>query len=136
MPKGIRITSGTDIPRAKPTDFVVDSQTQGSLKIHKILTFKYGGDSTVMSSTFGVSAYIQRYNHGLKYVPAYLAYLISGDTDSPSFIKVPYNDFIAADGRSSFINVTSEQVIVGFDTADTTTNYIRVVLFAEKLADS
>lgn len=131
MAKGIRITVDKNIRDARPTDFVIDSLAQGSMKVHKIITFKYGGDLTTMSSTLGLSAYIQRYKHGLSYVPAYLSYLYENGTT-----HITYNDFISVAGDSHFVNVTPSEVIVGFDSSDTGPEYIRVVLFAEKLIDS
>lgn len=136
MAKGIQITNKKNIPDAKGTDFTVNSLFEGSLKIHKIITFNRGGDLTTISSAFGVNAYVQRYTHGLKYVPAYLAYLVYGDINSPTLIKIPYNNSISVAGDSHFANVTADQIIVGFDTADANINYIRVILFAEKLANS
>lgn len=135
MVKGLKISAKKNIPDAKETDLVVDSLLLGTFKIEKILTFKRGGDLTVMNSGLGLNAYIQRHNHDMGYVPAYLGYAVYGDATVPSFINIPYNDFVAVDGRSDFINVTATKVIVGFDSANTDLSFIRVILFAEKLSD-
>lgn len=133
---GIQITNGTDIKRTPRSEFVVDSHVFGGMKLYKIFTFKFGGDRIKMSNSSNLFAYIQYRNHGLDYVPAYLAYKIYGaDITQPEFISVPYNNFISVGGDSDFVNVDSQKITVGFDEV-IRADFLQVIVFAEKLADS
>lgn len=137
MTKGIQITKKANISGAAPEDFTVNTLFDGSFKVSTILLFRFGGDLTAMSVSLGFNALIQRYAHNLGFVPAYLAYIIYGTPETPSdFAVTPYNNFVTVDGRSDFVNVDSKQVTVGFDTGITVPRYMKVIVFAEKLADS
>lgn len=136
MSEGIQITKSANIPDAKGTDFTVNSLFSGSFKLYKSMLFNFGGELTTMSATFGLSAYIQREKHGLNFVPAYLAYVVYGNIDYPDLVQLPYNDYISQGGESHFVNVTADTVIVGFDSGGTHPNFIKVLIFNEKLADA
>ncbi len=135
MPKGIKISKDKSIDAAEGKDFAINTLYPGSMKVKEIVTIPYGGESTVMSSTFGLSARIQKYPHGLGYAPAYLAYLLYGNIDVPTSIQTPFNDFITAGGESHFINVNATEFIIGFDVSIPSPVGMRIVIFAERLSD-
>jgi len=131
MTNGMQITTQADLKFANTKDFVINTRASlGGLKVLKVLTFKFGGVDTLMSNFFGNTNYIQKYEHGLGYVPGYLPYLIDHATLT---ISTPDNDAIHV-GGTDFINVDLKKIIVGFDTATTNPRTMKVILFAEKIS--
>jgi hypothetical protein len=134
MTKGIQIVDSKDITNAKDNEFVLNTKFAGSIKFYKAFNFVNGGERTLMSTTLGLYAFIQRQNHGLDYVPAYMAFKGYGDQYSPDYVAMPYNNYIAQGGGSDFVNVTKNEIIVGFDETSGA-DFIRVLIFAEKISD-
>lgn len=131
MKDGIQITDGVDIQRAKPTDFTINSEEAGGMKINTTVTFKNGGTLTLMGS--GISAYIQKYSHNLGYVPAYIAF--RGTNSAGGQVNMPFNNFISVAGASDFVNVDLNYINVGFDEFDGA-DFIKVIIFEEKISNS
>jgi hypothetical protein len=132
LTKGIQITKEADIDDAKGTDFVVNSDFAGSIKIHSIQTFFNGGDRVEISNFLGLFALIQRKPHELDYVPAYIAYRGYGAIGAPELFAPAYNNFIGAGGGSDFVNVDEKNIVVGFDEV-AGADFIKVIIFAERL---
>lgn len=133
MTRGIQITNDKNIDDANDADFVLNTKLPGSMKYHDIFTFRNGGERTFISGIAGLFCFIQRQKHGLDYVPAYMAFKGFGSVASPDYVTLPFNNFIGVGGQSDFVNVTKDEIIVGFD-ENNGADFIRVVIFAEKLA--
>jgi len=130
MTKGIKISTG-DISSSKDTELTLDTTFLGGMKVHQTYTFQRGGTNTLMSSTFGLSAKIQKTAHELGYAPAYMAFRIFGTPTAPTLITLAYSDYISVLDDTDFVQVDKDNVIVGF--AGSGCDYIRVIVFAEKL---
>lgn len=130
MTKGIKISTA-DIVSSKDTELTLDTTLQGSLKVYKIYTYERGGARTLMSSTFGLYANIQKTAHGLGYSPAYIAYRVFGSLQVPISTSLAYSDFISVIGDTDFVQVDRDNIIVGF--GDGGCDFIKVIVFAEKV---
>lgn len=134
MSQGIKITNGEHIPRARGKDYVLNTLLRGGFKVNNIYTFFYGGEKVLYSSFLGLYGYVQFKEHGLSYVPAYLAFAGYGTVDNPTFIQYATANFVSIDNSDAVANVDSKRIMVGwgeFISAD----FITVILFEEKISD-
>lgn len=115
-------------------EYTVNTLFAGGMKVHNIYEFINDRSGlTKISNIANLSVYIQQEPHELGFTPAYIAYKGYQSPTGIDYIAMADEDFVSVGGNGDFVNVTDENVIVGFDIPPLGADFMKVVVFAESL---
>lgn len=123
---GAQVTNGADISYASPTDFVLDTNFIGGMKINEKKIW-YLKDATFVDSS--LSYYQIVYAHNLGYVPATICFQ-GGQQGVGWQNRVDQIDpSVSADAQNIYL-------LAGYPFSPATELPVYVIIFAEKVADA